>query len=102
MELMNYEERTRSFKGCAVFLFALFLAGGFSLATIVIFWQREWLGLVIFGSVAAFLLFLCGSFIYGFVKNDVWRFGIRDNVIWWDSPRWPRLRGLFHWIMCTR
>ena len=52
-----------------------------------------WLPAIIFGPIAAFLMFLCFSYIYGFVKNEVWRLGIRDDIIWWESPRWPRSEG---------
>jgi|SRR5208283_443351 len=45
------------------------------------------------GLFSAFFLFWCFSYIYGFIKNEVWRFGIRDGVIWWDSPRWARSAG---------
>ena len=92
MELFSYEQRARSVTGCAVFLLVLFLAGCFFLVTTAMCLERNW-SVIIAGSAAVFLLFLCGSFIYGFAKNEVWRFGIRDNVIWWDSPRWPRSLG---------
>jgi len=96
MELLNCEQRARSFGGCAGFLFVLFLCGGFSFFTLFIFlpdWAARLAGTVV-GTIAAFLLFACLGFIYSFVRNDVWRFGIRDDVIWWDSPRWPRSAGV--------
>ena len=38
-------------------------------------------------------LFACINHICFFVKNERWQYGIRDNVIWWDSPYWPRSAG---------
>jgi hypothetical protein len=51
------------------------------------------LGAIIFGLFAVFLVVLCFSFIFAFISNKVWRFGICDDFIWWDSPRWPRSKG---------
>ena len=95
MELLNCEQRGRSFGGCAVFLSVLLLGGFASFLTLLTFvpdWGARLAGIVS-GMIAAFMLFLCFSCIYGFVKNEVWRFGIRDNVMWWESPRWPRSAG---------
>jgi hypothetical protein len=92
MGLLSCEQRARSVGGCAVFLLLLVLAGAFTLATIAMYLQSDW-SVVVAGPIAAFMVFLCFSYIFGFVKNEVWRFGIRDDTIWWDSPRWPRSAG---------
>ena len=89
MELLNWEQRARSPYSCFVFGFVLVLAMLPALAMI----QLPLQGWLCPGLFSAFFLFWCFSFIYGFVKNEVWRFGIRDNVIWWDWPRWPRSAG---------
>ena len=89
MELLNCEQRVRSFGGCAGFAFVLFLAGLPALALI----ELPLRGCLCPGLFSAFFLFWCLSYIYGFIRNEVWRFGIRDGVIWWDSPRWPRSAG---------
>ena len=96
MELLNCEQKARSVGGCAAFLFALFLGSVFSVCTLLILipdWAVKLVGLI-FGSIGIFLLFLCVTFIYGLIKNKAWRLGIRDDVIWWESPRWPRSEGL--------
>ena len=92
MELLNHQQRPRSTYGCAVFLFLVFLTGAFSLGTAGVLMQKEWGGFWVPVCTAA-LLFFCLSYIYGFIKNEVWRFGIRDGSSWWDSPRWPRSAG---------
>jgi hypothetical protein len=97
MELLNCEQKARSVGGCAAFLFALFLCGCFSLPIAGILVRGwGWLAAIVFGPFAAFLLFLlflCVTFIYGLIKNEAWRLGIRDDIIWWESPRWPRSEG---------
>ena len=55
--------------------------------------MQEWLPRFGFGLFGLSLLFLSISFLYGFARNEVRRFGIRDDAIWWDSPRWPRSSG---------
>jgi hypothetical protein len=89
MELLNWEQRARSAYGCFGFVFVLVLAA-FPLLALIEVPLQGWLCPGLF---SAFFLFWCFSCIYGFVKNEVWRFGIRDDVIWWDSPRWPRSAG---------
>ncbi len=44
-------------------------------------------------AVGMFFAFISLSFLYGFVRNEVRQFGIRDDAIWWHSPRWPSSQG---------
>lgn len=92
MELFYSEQKARSVFGCVVFLFLLFLAVAFILVTIAEAMNKSTLTLLP-GLASTWLVFWCFSYIYGFIKNEVWRFGIRDDFIWWDSPRFPRSAG---------
>lgn len=95
MELLNCEQKARSQGACHAIIISLLVGGCFSLATLGFFsfGVRPWQRTIVFGPIAAFALFRCISRIYAFVNNEVGRFGIRDDVIWWDSPRSPRSAG---------
>jgi len=93
MELFYVEHKARSVYGCVSFFLLFFIAGGFILATACAFILGGWFFGVLFGMIAAFLVFLCFNCIYGFIWNEIFRFGIRDDVLWWDFPRWPKSTG---------
>ena len=95
MELLNCEHRARSYDGCGVIVLTLFLGGCFSVLTFLVVVPDWWAKLagIFLGTFGAFVLAACICHIYFFVKNERWQYGIRDNVIWWDSPHWPRFAG---------
>ena len=55
--------------------------------------QHEWLVLWCFGLFAVVFWVLSVRFGINYYCDDVWRMGIRDETLWWDSPRWPRSKG---------
>jgi hypothetical protein len=94
-DLLNCERRARSYAGCAVIVATLFLGGCFSALTLLVVvpdWRAKLTGIFL-GTVGVFVLLACISHILSFLKNERWQYGIRDDVIWWDSPYWPRSTG---------
>ena len=98
MELFYHEMKMRSVWGyIAVPFMVIFLGFGILMligALIGASIGREyWVFELCLSLAGAFVLFISLSFFYGFIMDDVRRFGIRDNNIWWDSPRWPNSSG---------
>lgn len=94
-KLIYREQKPRSIYGCALALFLVVLTGGFGLATASAFLQGGWtvVFIVPFGLIVAILVFFVFAWSYGFLRNDVWQFGIRDDRLWWYSPFWPHSEG---------
>jgi hypothetical protein len=95
MELLYWEDKARTYGGCAVIIASFFLGSCFSILSLGLFLIGGWAWLPAFfsGAFAAFLLFGCIRYIRGFLNNKVERFGICNDVIWWDVPFFPRRAG---------
>jgi hypothetical protein len=90
MELIYFELKARSTPNYLGFLVVLLVS---VILVGVMSFSRDVPTKAVAGLFAALFAFVCCGYIYSFAMNLKSAFGIRDNMIWWDSPGWWRAVG---------
>lgn len=88
----HYTQKGRGLYSLLFTAFVAFLAAAFLIIAVASVVSRSPV-ILIAGPVALFLLFLTVSGLYAFFKGEQWSFHIRDGLLEWSYPRWPKSRG---------
>ena len=93
MNEFNTEWKQRGLAKGIGTLFCVLLAAYCAIIAVVLCIHHEWVYLSLMGSVEVAFAYYSVRLVISYIYNDAWRIGIRNETLWWDSPRWPKSKG---------